>query len=324
MKASLSLAAFVLAASIPAVNAQSGLVANQDTGRTEASIKQQQILRIEAEIATLQAELAALRGETASANDLITEPVPIVPDATPTQPAPALSSGKTYTVVAGDGLMKIARKTNCRAADIASVNGMAMNDIIRPGQVLKLPTSATVAATPADSPSVPPKASVVEEAPKPRTYKIKEGETYYSISRRMKIPLDELMAANPKAPANRLYTGRVINLPVKGQVPAPAAAPAPAPAPTPAPAPAADTTLETASTPEPASDTPPAPAPAEEPRKKIIAVSVDEEISYGDFARKYGTNTDRLNSLNDLSLTRATILAKGSELYVPARSSAGN
>ncbi len=314
MKASLSMAAVLFAASIPAAHAQTELaIANHTGSNPNLAIKDQEIQKLKAEVAALKAEIAVLKGETPRHSELQAEAVPIIPDATPAPAAPQ-SSGKTYTVVAGDGLMKIARKTNCKAADIAAVNGMTMNDIIRPGQVLKLPTTATVAATPASEAPVPPKANIVEETTKPKTYKIKDGETYYSISRRLKIPLDELMAANPKAPANRLYTGRVINLPMKGAVPAPAPTPAVAET-TPDPTPAVEAPPATDVAETPAADTPPAPAP----QKKIIAVSVNEEISYGDFAAKHGTDTERLNSLNDLSLTSATILAKGSELYVPSQ-----
>ena len=42
-------------------------------------------------------------------------------------------------------------------------------------------------------------------------------------------------------------------------------------------------------------------------------------MTYGQFATQHGTDAERLNALNGLDLTTATILAKGSELYVPAQ-----
>ena len=42
-------------------------------------------------------------------------------------------------------------------------------------------------------------------------------------------------------------------------------------------------------------------------------------MTYGEFATKHGTDAERLNALNGLDLTTATVLAKGSELYVPAQ-----
>ncbi len=46
---------------------------------------------------------------------------------------------------------------------------------------------------------------------------------------------------------------------------------------------------------------------------------IEGEMTYGEFATKHGTDAARLNALNGLDLTTATILAKGSELYVPAQ-----
>ena len=53
--------------------------------------------------------------------------------------------------------------------------------------------------------------------------------------------------------------------------------------------------------------------------KKFRPVTIDGEMTYGEFAAKHGTDAERLNALNGLDLTTATVLAKGSELYVPAQ-----
>jgi hypothetical protein len=44
---------------------------------------------------------------------------------------------------------------------------------------------------------------------------------------------------------------------------------------------------------------------------------IETEMTYASFATQHGTDTGRLNDLNGLDLTDATVLAKGSELYVP-------
>jgi hypothetical protein len=46
---------------------------------------------------------------------------------------------------------------------------------------------------------------------------------------------------------------------------------------------------------------------------------VDTEMTFNEFAAKYGTDTARLNELNGLDLSKDAVLAKGSELYVPAQ-----
>ena len=62
MKASLSMAALLLAAVIPAANAQTELAIAEQTGiRSNISAKDQQILKLEAQIAALQAELERVR-----------------------------------------------------------------------------------------------------------------------------------------------------------------------------------------------------------------------------------------------------------------------
>jgi hypothetical protein len=92
--------------------------------------------------------------------------------------------------------------------------------------------------------------------------------------------------------------------------PQPAQAPQPA-APAPQPAPTPQTEAATA----PVAESSPTP----NTEKKIRSVTIEGEMTYGEFAAKHGTDPDRLNDLNGLDLTHATVLAKGSELYVPAQ-----
>ena len=91
-----------------------------------------------------------------------------------------------------------------------------------------------------------------------------------------------------------------------------------APQENPAPAPAESKPSEAmANHPSPASAEPaPSPSTAE---PKIQPVMINGEMTYGEFASQHGTDIDRLNDLNGLDLTSATVLARGSELYVPAQ-----
>jgi LysM repeat protein len=52
---------------------------------------------------------------------------------------------------------------------------------------------------------------------------------------------------------------------------------------------------------------------------RIKSVFVTEETSFGAFAKVHDTTTEKLNALNGLDLNPATVLAKGSELYIPAQ-----
>lgn len=211
-----------------------------------------------------------------------------------------MGQAASYTVKPGDSLAKIARRHSCTVQELAKTNGLKLSSVIHPGQTLKLPvkdsTAGGTAAVPADSSHI-----------------IQPGETLTAVSRRYKIPLDTLLAANPGINPKALKVGQKIRL-------AAAAQPKPeTPPPTPPPAPA-----------EPAKDTPPAtetgpteppsqePALAE-PEGKVRTIMVEKEMTYGEFAAQHGTDIQRLNELNGLDLAAATVLAKGSELYVPAQ-----
>lgn len=230
----------------------------------------------ERRIKLLEAQLETLKKQSGPS-----APSQSIPDAA-VAPAPTVeASGDTYTVKPGDSFLRIARNHGCTAQALAAANGMTLESVIHPGQKLKLPSGAASTA-PIAAPA------------KPKTYTIQDGDTYYNISRRLKIPLDELMAANPKAKATELYTGRVINLPgTAAEIPA--------------------TPPTVQSTPDPVAE----PEPAPEPAKKIRSVKIEGEITYDEFAKQHGTTTQRLNDLNGLDLAGTTVLAVGSELYVP-------
>lgn len=303
--------------------------------------------------------------------------------ATETASSTVANSSGTHVVKAGESLDRIARQNGCSVEQLAQANGLRATSIIQPGQKLTLPGATSLASVAsAEKPplSSQPKASVSKYAGK--THKVRQGETYYSISKKYKMSIPSLMAANPKVKATALRPGLVLKL-SKDSAPAPASpapastpvvaaktpypeaksAPAPkASAPQPktepkhnsstvpviaeaprglrktdakpaAPQPAANSITETkapASSPAPAAAAPaaqsknePQPAsqasPSQNPEKKVRSVTVDNEMTYGDFAANHGTDTSRLNDLNGLDLTHATVLAKGSELYVPAQ-----
>ena len=263
------------------------------------------------------------------------------------------STSAIHTVRPGECLAGIARRAGCSSVKLAKANGLKSSSMIHPGQKLKLPGTA-VAQAPSD-PAPATRAAVASAAPLAgKTHKIKAGETFSSISRKNHVSIEALIATNPDVKPTALRPGQVIRLSPGAPVSAPASAPAPqvkqashlAAAPAAPRTPAVSSPLPT-STPvvatkrheTPAASTPPvsapaapekkaeaaAPAPAQEksqlpnPEKKIRSVTIEGEMTYGEFAATHGTDTSRLNDLNGLDLTNATVLAKGSELYVPAQ-----
>ena len=242
--------------------------------------------------------------------------------AAPAKPAavakPETTAGTTssYIVKAGDNFEKIGRKVGMNAARLAKSNGMKTSSIIHPGQKLKVPGGAT-----------PQVAAVRDASPKisGKTHKVASGETLFSISKKHGMSTEALVAANPKVKAASLRPGQVVSL--GGHAPATTMISAPARAKTPpveekAPISSSTPTRETpavSSVTPAAPGTPSAPAPAATPEKKIRPITIEGEMTYGEFATKHGTTAERLNALNGLDLTTATVLAKGSELYVPAQ-----
>ena len=305
-----------------------------ETLRLRCTEQERQIHQLEKENAKLRSGDPETR-PTSAQTQMIANPISKT-EAAPSTQAPK-SAGSGYTVKAGDNLEKIARKIGVSPQKLAKVNGMNTNSIIRPGQKLKVPGSAAVPIVQAATSPAAPQNSA-------KNHTVRQGETFSSISRKYGISVDALVAANPSANPSALRPGQVVSLggnattmnptrqtaipaekkPVQEttsipKTPAvsqntPASKPASAIIPSapnttsspPANAPAAVAEKEKQS----------APAASE---KKIHAVTIDGEMTYGEFASKHGTNAERLNALNGLDLTTATVLAKGSELYVPAQ-----
>ena len=259
-----------------------------------------------------------------------------LPAAATTAKAPAAAGSDTYTIRAGDTLAKIARNTGTTAGAIARANGIKNPAKISVGQKLKIPgkVAAATPSAPAASPSPAP-------ASGSETYVVRNGDTFYSIARKHNVSSESLVAANPSIKPSALRAGQLIRLSAKSapavaeSAPAPSApassktvaatAPAPSkPAAAPAPAPSKpeheSTAKSHAPAPAPSPAAPSSPAPGTAPAKTAVhSVTIDGEMTYGEFAAKHGTQIERLNELNGLDLNQNTVLAKGSELYVSAQ-----
>jgi LysM repeat protein len=129
----------------------------------------------------------------------VVAPAPVRPAPTPaptSTPAPATPSSKTYTVKSGDTLTKIAARFGTTAKRLRNLNNLS-SDLIRVGQVLKLPSTATGSAPSATA----------------RTYTIKAGDSLSGIAARFGTTTRKLMNLNNIADANLIRIGQVIKLP---------------------------------------------------------------------------------------------------------------
>jgi LysM repeat protein len=217
----------------------------------------------------------------------------VAPTRAPVISNPAFA-GKTHTVRAGDTFSGISKKYGISIASLAAANPKAKTTALRPGQVLRLSTGAAV-SSPASAPAATQSRSATQLAAAPRASATPRGTT---------------SAASPTVAAGTGTSSqaRATEPAVARSLPA-----------------STTTTVSTAPAPEPAAETA-AKSPSQEqtlsptnPEKKIRSVTIEGEMTYGEFAATHGTDTARLNDLNGLDLTHATVLAKGSELYVPAQ-----
>ena len=212
------------------------------------------------------------------------------------QPVAEVGEG-TYTVVSGDSIERIARKHGVSSSSLGKLNGLTPNAIIHPGQKLKVPGNTATA----DSESAPAQ----ERAATVRTHTVAAGETFYQISRKYGVSVNELIAANPSVNHKALRIGQKIRV-------AHAATPDPV-------------VSKPVAKPAPSLDSAPfipisnKQSPVERPKTMTGPIKIEQEITYGQFAKNHNITTMRLDELNGLELDPSTVLAQGSELYIPAQ-----
>lgn len=255
-------------------------------------------------------------------------------------PAVSAVSESAYIVKPGDSIDKIARKVGTSATKLAKTNGLKTSSIIHPGQKLKVPGMSPKTSIPATGAVIAATPPVRETGGK--THTVRQGETFFSIAKKHGVSTTTLVAANPTVKASALRPGQVLHLGGSGSTAAMISTPVSqvkTSAPTtaaklPDVSPSASSSRPTtiahtipsgskaapALVPAPVVESAPANATASAaPANKFRSITIEGEMTYGDFAAKHGTDAERLNALNGLDLTTATVLAKGSELYVPAR-----
>lgn len=286
MNRTLLLTTLALALGSPVTQGKSEL----EVLRALCAEQERQIRQLETENSRLRDATHKPRPLTSATQSISTRPAAVSPSSQSNSDV-----ATTYTIKPGDSLEKIARKTGVSVATLAQTNGLNTRSILHLDQKLKLPAAATITAATNAAPTGSTGA----------TYKVQPGDTYYSISKKHGVSTERLIAANPNTKPSALRPGQLVNLAASEAPVATGSAPAPAASPQNPTTPNTQVVEEVTST--PASD------------KRIRPIMIEGEITYGDFAAKYGTDAERLNSLNGLDLTTATVLAKGSELYVPAQ-----
>ena len=188
-------------------------------------------------------------------------------------------------------------------------------------------------------------------------YLIQQGDTFYSIAREHKMTVTKLRGLNPDIKTHLITAGSTLKVSGQQATTAVAtkslekkatdfratsnSGPAmistrkkvSTPAPTPSKKetvstpPAKEKTPPTPPTPEysiketVAADAPPIPPKVDEPAPiqatSVASIILTDEMTFDAFAKKHDVSTDQLNSLNGWTLPKATVLARGSEIYIP-------
>ena len=167
-------------------------------------------------------QVLALSSKSASAETKQEESTP-KEEKTSAESAKQNSTGGTYTVVSGDGLYAIARKTGTAIEDLLSLNGLSLNSTIYPGQVLTLSASSESSAneetTSAEESSsstqeTPSEESVAssEQAATGGTYTVVSGDGLYAIARKTGTSIEDLLSLNGLSLNSTIYPGQVLKL----------------------------------------------------------------------------------------------------------------
>ena len=206
------------------------------------------------------------------------------------------TSGNSYTVISGDNLYAISRKTGTSIQELLSLNGLNLNSIIHPGQVLALSSKAASAETKQEeSASNEEKANVettneetstsTKQSSSSGTYTVVSGDGLYAIARKTGTSIDDLLSLNGLSLTSTIYPGQVLTLSASSE---------------------SSTNEETTSTEESSSST-------QETTSEESAASSEQPSTGGTYtvvsgdglyaiARKTGISIEDLLSLNGLSL----------------------
>lgn len=267
------------------VSAASGMT-EVETLRAKCAEQERQIRKLEDENLKLRAGKSAQPSASVAASGFRTV-AEVGPPVT----------GKTHKIQEGETFASISRKYGVSIESLIAANPEAKPTALRPGQVIRLSEKSGTSRT--SAPPLPPvvknKTAVtstsqrVTEEPKP-VQRVSESSKPLNRSAASSAPVSSKKTVTPSA----MLSSAAPKSPVSATASQAAAAPKPSPK----------------------ADSAPEPAGPAISVGKTRAIRIEKEITYGEFAAKHGTDIKRLNDLNGLDLANATVLAKGSELYV--------
>ena len=118
---------------------------------------------------------------------------------------------ENYTVQKGDTYYSISKKYNISLQELYSVNGIDENDVLKVGQVLKIPGKSTAENT-------SEKSTTTVSTAKTSNYEVVAGDTLYSISKKFGTTVDNLRSLNGLTESSVLKIGQVLKVPTTEKV----------------------------------------------------------------------------------------------------------
>ncbi|MCK9239123.1 LysM peptidoglycan-binding domain-containing protein [Desulfocurvus sp.] len=112
-------------------------------------------------------------------------------------------SRSNYVIQPGDSLWAVAKKYNTTAASLAAANGIGLKTTLKVGQRLYIPDQGTLAAKQTRKSAERAKTSI--------SYKVKSGDTLYSIAKRFGVTTDAILTWNNLS-SPRIYPGDSLKL----------------------------------------------------------------------------------------------------------------
>ncbi len=118
-----------------------------------------------------------------------------------------LNAQTTHTIQRGETLYSLARKYGVSVSDITAANGITDATKVNAGQSIRIPTKSSFVPN-----------SSVSSVTATDEYKIQRGDTYYSLSRKYGISVNELLEMNDLEANSVLKIGQVLKVPTKSVI----------------------------------------------------------------------------------------------------------
>ncbi len=110
---------------------------------------------------------------------------------------PSCPEGNYYEIKAGDTFYSLAKFYNISLDDLKEANPGVNPESLQEGQIICIPLAVPPVTCPAGS----------------RSYTVKKGDTFYSLSRRFNVTIDRLQQLNPGVNPDALLIGQKICVP---------------------------------------------------------------------------------------------------------------